>query len=656
MELDEILYETNIAESLSEEQLVKIGAEAYQGYMADKGSRRNLEDMWEHWTKIALQVAEAKTYPWPKASNVKYPLLSTAAMQFAARAYPTLIPSDGQVVKCKVLGSDPTGEKTERADRVGRYMSYQVMEEMEEWEGDMDRLLITLPITGVVFKKTYYDRSKGRNKSCLVMPQNLVVNYWAKSLEDAERVTEIIPMTQRVITERVKAGLFLDVDLGDPKVLADNQSESKTYGLQPPQLDKTTPFNILEQHAYLDLDEDGYDEPYVITFEEQSTKVLRIAPRFEEDGIKLNDKGELEKITPLQFYTKYGFIPNPDGGFYDIGFGRLLGPINDSVDTITNLLIDSGSLSNLQAGFIGKGLRLKMGDNKFTPGEWKAVNATGDDIKKQIFPLPVREPSDVLFKLLQFLIESGNKLASVAEIMVGKMPGQNTPATTTMATIEQGMKVFTAVYKRIYRSLTDEFRKLYKLNGLYLDDYLEVDALGENISQADFTFPIVGIIPAADPNAVSSQEKQAKVQAIMPLLQLGTINPMAVTKLALDAFEIPNAESYMMEPQPQPDPEAQKAEAELALKQEEHGMKMQTEQMKLRIKEAEGKQKLQLERELAQQRIQSEAVKGTLDREAAQINHQQTMMQSSEKHAASMQQQREAAQNKPTPKKEPKKK
>lgn len=656
MELDEILYETNIAESLSEEQLVKIGAEAYQGYMADKGSRRNLEDMWEHWTKIALQVAELKTYPWPKASNVKYPLLSTAAMQFAARAYPTLIPSDGQVVKCKVLGSDPTGEKTERADRVGRYMSYQVMEEMEEWEGDMDRLLITLPITGVVFKKTYYDRSKGRNKSCLVMPQNLVVNYWAKSLEDAERVTEIIPMTQRVITERVKAGLFLDVDLGDPKVLADNQSESKTYGLQPPQLDKTTPFNILEQHAYLDLDEDGYDEPYVITFEEQSTKVLRIAPRFEEDGIKLNDKGELEKITPLQFYTKYGFIPNPDGGFYDIGFGRLLGPINDSVDTITNLLIDSGSLSNLQAGFIGKGLRLKMGDNKFTPGEWKAVNATGDDIKKQIFPLPVREPSDVLFKLLQFLIESGNKLASVAEIMVGKMPGQNTPATTTMATIEQGMKVFTAVYKRIYRSLTDEFRKLYKLNGLYLDDYLEVDALGENISQADFTFPIVGIIPAADPNAVSSQEKQAKVQAILPLLQLGTINPMAVTKLALDAFEIPNAESYMMEPQPQPDPEAQKAEAELALKQEEHGMKMQTEQMKLRIKEAEGKQKLQLERELAQQRIQSEAVKGTLDREAAQINHQQTMMQSSEKHAASMQQQKEAAQNKPTPKKETKKK
>lgn len=656
MKLDEILYETNIAESLSEDQLVKIGAEAYQGYMADKGSRRNLEDMWEHWTKIALQVAELKTYPWPKASNVKYPLLSTAAMQFAARAYPTLIPSDGQVVKCKVLGSDPTGEKTERADRVGRYMSYQVMEEMEEWEGDMDRLLITLPITGVVFKKTYYDRSKGRNKSCLVMPQNLVVNYWAKSLEDAERVTEIIPMTQRVITERVKAGLFLDVDLGDPKVLADNQSESKTYGLQPPQLDKTTPFNILEQHAYLDLDEDGYDEPYVITFEEQSTKVLRIAPRFEEEGVKLNDKGELEKITPLQFYTKYGFIPNPDGGFYDIGFGRLLGPINDSVDTITNLLIDSGSLSNLQAGFIGKGLRLKMGDNKFTPGEWKAVNATGDDIKKQIFPLPVREPSDVLFKLLQFLIESGNKLASVAEIMVGKMPGQNTPATTTMATIEQGMKVFTAVYKRIYRSLTDEFRKLYKLNSLYLDDYLEVDALGENISQEDFMFPVVGIIPAADPNAVSSQEKQAKVQAILPLLQLGTINPMAVTKLALDAFEIPNAESYMMEPQPQPDPEAQKAEAELALKQEEHGMKMQTEQMKLRIKEAEGKQKLQLERELAQQRIQSEAVKGTLDREAAQINHQQTMMQSSEKHAVSMQQQREAAQNKPTPKKEPKKK
>ena len=150
-------------------------------------------------------------------------------------------------------------------------------------------------------------------------------------------------------------------------------------------------------------------------------------------------------------------------GFYDLGFGRLLGPLNNSANTIINQLVDAGSLSNLQSGFIGKGLRIKMGETKFVPGEWKAVNATGDDIKKQIFALPVREPSDVLFKLLDLLLKSGKELASVAEIFVGKMPGQNTPATTTMATIEQGMKVFTSVYKRVYRSLASEFKKYTNL-------------------------------------------------------------------------------------------------------------------------------------------------------------------------------------------------
>ena len=470
MKLQKILESSNLAADLSDDKLIEIGKDVVSGYETDLDSRKPWEKDLKNWTELALQVASDKTYPWPNAANIKYPLLATAAMQFAARAYPTLIPSNGKVVKCKVIGSDPTGEKTMRAFRVSTHMSYQVMEQMDGWEEDMDKLLIALPISGTCFKKTYWDSSKQQNCSKLVLPKSLVVNYWTRCLEDAERITEVFYLSKRKVKERQNLGIFIDVELGDPQTPADDVTTSINRSFQlANDFDETTPYTILEQHTYLDLDEDGYAEPYIVTVEAESNKVLRIVPRFSEADVLMDDKQNVVSIEAIQYYTKYGFIPNPDGGFYDIGFGRLLGPLNNSANTIINQLVDAGSLSNLQAGFIGKGLRIKMGETRFQPGEWKAVNAVGDDLKKQIFPLPVREPSQVLFNLLDLLLKSGKELASVAEIFVGKMPGQNTPATTTMASIEQGMKVFTAVYKRVYRSLTSEFRKIYKLNQQYMN-------------------------------------------------------------------------------------------------------------------------------------------------------------------------------------------
>ena len=666
--LEEAIDSINIAEDLDKEELLKIGNDVGEGFDNDLASRKPWEKDLEDWTKLALQISENKTFPWPNAANIKYPLLATAAMQFAARAYPTLVPSDGKIVKCKVVGFDPMGEKAARADRVSKHMSYQILSEMEDWEEDMDKLLIALPIAGCCFKKTYWDSGKQRNCSKLVLPKYLVVNYNTKSLAEAERVTEIITMTRRKVKERQNQGIYLDVDLPDPDgvdVLS-NTGVNRAFQKDSSE-DMTTPYTFLEQHTYLDLDGDGYSEPYIVTIEQQSKQVVRIVARYTKEDVVVGEDGKkVIFINPVEYYTKYGFIPNPDGGFYDIGFGRLLGPINESANTIINQLVDAGSLSNLQAGFIGKGLRIKMGESRFQPGEWKAVNAVGDDLKKQIFPLPVREPSQVLFNLLDLLLKSGKELASVAEIFVGKMPGQNTPATTTMATIEQGMKVFTAVYKRVYRSLAKEFKKLYRLNKMYMNPEEYVDVLDQPVPQSDYIGNENDIIPGADPTAVSSQEKQAKVQALMQLLQLGTIDPMAVTKLYLEAHEIADAESYIKQPSPPPpDPKQQEMQMKAQLEQQKAQMGMQVAGAKLQMEGAAQEQKLAMEARAMEQQLKMKQLEAVLKAQHSQADlraksmqnsqqmqqqaatHQLGMVTQAQKHQQALQQQKAKPQQKP---------
>ena len=638
MKLQKILESSNLAADLSDDKLIEIGNDVVIGYETDLESRKPWEKDLKNWTELALQVASDKTFPWPNAANIKYPLLATAAMQFAARAYPTLIPSNGKVVKCKVIGSDPTGEKSMRAFRVSTHMSYQVMEQMDGWEEDMDKLLIALPISGTCFKKTYWDSSKQQNCSKLVLPKSLVVNYWTRCLEDAERITEVFYLSKRKVKERQNLGIFIDAELGDPQTPADDVTTSINRSFQrASDFDETTPYTILEQHTYLDLDEDGYAEPYIVTVEAESNKVLRIVPRFSEADVLMDDKQNVVSIEAVQYYTKYGFIPNPDGGFYDIGFGRLLGPLNNSANTIINQLVDAGSLSNLQAGFIGKGLRIKMGETRFQPGEWKAVNAVGDDLKKQIFPLPVREPSQVLYNLLDLILKSGKELASVAEIFVGKMPGQNTPATTTMASIEQGMKVFTAVYKRVYRSLTSEFRKIYKLNQQYMNPEEYISILDNPIPQEDYKGPEDDIIPGADPSAVSSQEKQQKVQAVMQLLNLGTINPMAATLMYLEAHEIPEAEikKLAMQPQPKTDPKVEALQAKAAIDQQKAQNDIQISREKLRMDQMTKEQEMQHKATLQRMELEGKQMEGILKGRAATLDLQATAAQ----HGQAMQQQ-----------------
>lgn len=628
-----MLESTNIAETLDEQLLIDIGREAEEGFRADKESRKDWETGVDEWTKLAKQTVEPKTYPWPKASNIKYPLLSTAAMQFAARAYPSLLPSSGKIVNAKPIGKDPTGEKSKVAEAVSLYMSYQLMEEMTSWEEEMDKLLIMLPIVGTVFKKTYWDSLNEKNCSHVVLPKNLVVNYWTRSLRDAERISEVLEISPRKVQERVNAKLWLEVDLGKaPQPTVNSNTENKA-----PHQDDTTPYTFIEQHTFLDLDEDGYKEPYIVTFHLESKKVVRIVARYDDTTIKMSPDGKkIVKIDPIEYYTKFGFVPNPDGGFYDIGFGVLLGPLNHSVNTLINQLLDAGHLATLQAGFLGKGLRIRMGDTTFRPGEWKAVNSTGDDLKKQIVPLPTKEPSNVLFQLMGSLITSGKELASVAEIFVGKMPGQNTPATTTMATIEQGMKVFTAVYKRIYRSLSEEFVKLARLNFLYLDPQTEEQITGIPIGPDDFNLSVHKITPNADPTAVSQTEKLLKAQGLMELLPTGILDPVKVVQRVLDAQEQPNWQELLNAqvaqtgqlPPPPPDPKLQEMQMKGQIENQKIGLQAQAQEHKMALESHSKEVQLSMAAQEHAQKLQAATEMAQV--KMAEANHKQKIFSAQE--------------------------
>lgn len=568
--LQEFAEMDNIADVLTEEQLTTIGAYVCDNFKQDKQSRSEWETRMDDAMKLAAQVKEVKNSPWPGAANVKFPLLTEAALQFNARAYPALVPSN-DIVKARVVGEDHTGEKLNAAIRVSRHMSYQLLEQMEEWEEEMDALLMALPILGCMFKKTYYDPVEKRNKSEIVYPKDLVVEYYTKNIRDAYRVTQIIPMTKNEIKIMALYGVFSDVSFSDETPEQDSMKDT-LHGIHAPQVNDATPRECLEQHTYYDLDGDGLAEPYIITVDRKSQKVLRIVSCYDSEEI-LADGDEVLRVPKVQYFTKYGFIPNPDGSFYDLGFGHLLGPINDTVDTSINQLLDAGTMSIRQAGFLSRGVRLKAGNSKFKPGEWKVVNSTGDDLRKGIVPLPTKEPSNVMFQLLGMMVTSGQRLASTVDSMVGENPGQNQKATTTMAVLDQGTKVFNAIHKRCMRAFKQELKKLFRLNSLYLDIEEFFNIIDPNINinvfakvgREDYNLSNLNVIPAADGTAPTAQLKLAKAQGLLELLPSGLINEVEAVRRILEAQEQPGFEALIKPPQPpQPDLELQfkMAEAE----------------------------------------------------------------------------------------------
>ena len=548
-QLKDLLTYDNIADHLSKEDREKLGRDVVHDFDVDKNSRVDWEKRTEDALKLALQVVEGKNFPWAGSSNVKFPLITIASLQYHARSYPALIPGP-LLVKCRVNGEDDTGSSGARARRISEHMSYQVLEEDENWEDQHDKVLITQPIVGCAFKKTYRDTEKNINVSENILARDLVVSYYTKSLETAPRITHVLQLTKNDIYQRVQAGQYLDIDLTVQRDIASSNlklAKDKAQGVTEPVQDTAKPYDVLEQHLLLDLDGDGYEEPYIAVVDLHSKTLLRLVARYFASGVKLTKQGKVIQIKGENYFTKYPFIPSPDGGFYDIGFGTLLGPLNETINTLINQLIDSGTMAVTAGGFLSRGIKFRGGTQSFTPNEWKIVDSTGDDLRKGIVPLPVREPSQVLFTLLSLLINYGERVGGAVDILVGENPGQNTPAETTRTMAEQGMKIFSGIFKRTYRSMKEEFRKLYRLNQLYITGTIQIGSL--KITEEDYNGSSKDISPAADPNMITDSQRMLQAQHLASIANpaLG-YNMYEVHKKLLDAWKISDIDKILPDP------------------------------------------------------------------------------------------------------------
>lgn len=536
MQIQDLISVDNIADYLDDDHLNDIGRLVKQQFDIDEASRAEWKEKSRDAMDLAMQVSATKNYPWEGASNVVYPLLTTAALQFAARAYPAIVP-DTNVVKARVVGRDPEGTKAATATRVSQHMSWQLLEEMEEWDEQTDKMLIHLPIVGMAYRKVYFDPVVGRNVSEFVSAMDLVVNDKTPSMARAPRASQIFTLYPHEVTERQRAGIYREVDIGSP---------------QDSGADEDAPHTFYEQHRWLDLDEDGYPEPYVVTIHSQSTKVLRIRARFDAEGITINkNTGNIARIEPNQYYVKYGFIPNPDGGFHDIGFGFLLHGINQAVNTSLNQMMDAGHLQNTGGGFIARDLRMKGGNLRFRPGEYKMVNTTGSSIRDSVVNLDFKGPSPVLFSLLGLLIDSGKDVSAVKDVLLGEMPA-GTTATGALSMVEQGTKQFTAIYKRVHRSFKQELKLLFNLNAKYMPPELYFTLLDDPqaIWQKDYDPESLDVIPVSDPRMTSDTQKMAKAQLLMELESRSTINSQSVLLRVLEAANIEEPESLILDEAP----------------------------------------------------------------------------------------------------------
>lgn len=599
---EEVIRSANLCDRFTEEDLRKIGEWCAENYQRDLESRRRWLERSEGALELAMQVQKEKTFPWANCSNVIFPLITIGALQFHARAYPVIVSGD-KVVRCRAVGNDPQGVMKGLANKISAHMSWQVLEQDQDWEEETDRALLNVAIVGCGFKKTYYSGEKGHNVSCYVQAKDLIFDYWAKSIETAVTKTHRIPMFRNDIYSSVQAGKFRDIlesswYTADATIPTDPQRDEQDNrdGLERPTSNYNTPFHMCEQHTWLDLDNDGYAEPYIITFEETSQEVVRIVTRFDREAdIQRNVEGKIIRITPWEYFTKIPFIPSPDGSIMDIGFGTLLGPLNESVNSAINQLFDAGTISNTAGGFLGRGAKIRGGVYEFSPFEWQRVDSTGDDIRKNILPLPVREPSDVMFKLLGLIIDYTNRISGTTEINVGENVGQNTPAETARTMSENGQKIYTAIFKRIWRALRKEFQKLYQLNSVYLPTKVRFGASGQEIGREDYRGSAAQIVPYADPNIASAGERWGRAAAVK---QLAAGNPAydqdAVELDCLLALGISDPERLYkgVENAPPPPPDVrlqiqemktQQAMAELQVKQQQFIM---TLQMQMRMNDA----------------------------------------------------------------------
>lgn len=600
--LQEYITNPNIAESIKDDELVKIGNSVCEGVKFDENSLKEWFERLKNVEEIAKQLSKAKNTPWPNASNIKYPLILQACIHFNARVMPEICQGD-RVVYVDAMKSDPQGLCEERAKRLGAHMSYQLLGKSGHWFRDTDKLLMVYPLTGMVFRKSFYNEFLRKPDTVFCSPYDVIVNYSAKSLEEAQRITHKLYFTNNQLIERMRLGLFTKYDLdelqGDETVdtLTDKPEDQAD---QQQEYEKENKLHMVyEQHAYIDLDDDDYKEPYIITVHAATKKVLRIVARFDHKSFIFNEKtGRVVRIEPINYFTDYPFLPSPDGGFYGIGFGQILYPLNETINSTINQLLDAGTLANRGGGLIGNKVRLKKEKIEIKMGEFQLVNTGGVDLKANVVPYPVPEPSSVLFQLLGMMVDAGQQLAATTDIMQGDLPGANTSPTTVLAMIEQGTKVFSSIMVRLYDSFKREFEKLYDLNKRYFTDseFFKNSVASGMITKDDYLDDDFGIFPVANPEMATDAQRLARANVLMSLRQDPLLDPHKILKKFFDAIQESDGDELFLpppDPNAPPPPDVQKIMAEidqikaetadLLVKRELESIRLNLDEIRLKI-------------------------------------------------------------------------
>ena len=540
----------NLADILPDDILEPIGSDMVNNYMDYKASRKDWEQSYTQGLDLLGFKYENRTEPFQGASGATHPVLAEAVTQFQAQAYKELLPSDGPV-RTQIIGIK--NQQTEsQSQRVKDYMNYLIMDQMKEYEEEFDSMLFHLPLAGSTFKKVYYDVPLGRVVSKFVPADELVVPYTATSIDDAESVIHVVKMSENELRKQQVNGFYVDVELAPPSSVEQNSVEKKEKELDGTKKSgkQETIYTLLECHVNLDLEgfEDqgpdgptGIKLPYIVTVEEGSRTVLAIRRNYAPNDLKKNK---------IQYFVHFKFLPGL--GFYGFGLIHMIGGLSRTATAALRQLLDAGTLSNLPAGFKQRGVRVRDEASPIQPGEFKDVDAPGGSLRDAFFPLPYKEPSQTLLNLLGVVVSAGQRFAAIADMQVGD-GNQAAAVGTTVALLERGSRVMSAIHKRCYAAMKDEFKLLAKVVAQYLPPEYPYDVVGgqRNIKQADFDDRI-DVVPVADPNIFSMSQRVTLAQT---QLQLATSNPQIhnlyqVYRNMYEAIGVKNVDAVLPPPAP----------------------------------------------------------------------------------------------------------
>jgi len=539
----------NLAEFLDESILVEIGSELEGQYKDYRSSRQDWEMAYTNGLELLGFKYERRTEPFRNASGVTHPVLAESVTQFQSQAYKELLPADGPV-RTQIVGLIDS-QKEQQSERVRDFMNYQIMTVMKEYEPEFDQMLFYLPLSGSTFKKVYYDAILGRAVSKFIPAEDLVVPYSATSLDDADAIIHVLKISENDLRKQQVSGFYKDVELGQPAIKTDpiKEKERELEGVRIERQDSI--YTLLECHVNLDIegfeDKDpqtgeptGIKLPYVVTIEESSREVLSIRRNYKSDD-PLKNK--------TNYFVHFKFLPGL--GFYGFGLIHMIGGLSRTATQALRQLLDAGTLSNLPSGFKMRGIRVRDDAQPIQPGEFRDVDAPGGNLRDAFMPLPFKEPSATLLQLMGIVVQAGQRFASIADMQVGD-GNQNAAVGTTMALLERGSRVMSAIHKRLYASLKNEFELLAKVFATYLPPTYPYDVVGgtREIKSADFDDKI-DILPVADPNIFSQSQRINLAQTEM---QLAMSNPQMhnlyqVYRTMYEAIGVKNIDLILPPPQ-----------------------------------------------------------------------------------------------------------